>query len=189
MKKQKVIALFAAVSIFALLVSACGKKANNEDNVNTTPPQQEESTAPQKPDSEAPQKPDSGEKTGLSDLASMLGKTDEEAKDLYNGGTENKSEDGKTVLGRTYQTKLDGQEAGLETVYTDKGKVGSVAVTFKSLSPEQVKELVTKAFGEPKATDDSQELDTKYLTWNQGSAVITMNESFGMATVNFTLAA
>lgn len=180
--KKKLLPVLLALVVLTLSLSACGSKPSGEE---TPPAAQSTPVTPSAPEDALPE--DAQEKE-LTLLAELVGKHDDEVKDLYGGGVENKTEDGSVLLGRSYETTLDGNAATLETVYTEENTVAAVSVFFTDLSAEDVQALLTAAFGEPTATDDTQAMDSKLLTWTRDSAAITMNESYGMASVQFTLA-
>ena len=103
----------------------------------------------------------------LTAVADLLGKSDADVKDLFNGGTKNRTEDGSTLLGRSYTTSLDGTPVTLETVYAEDQTVSSVSASFTDKTPEEVKSIMTAVFGEPRVADETQAMDSKTLTWTK----------------------
>lgn len=103
----------------------------------------------------------------LTAVADLLGKSDADVKDLFNGGTENRTEDGSTLLGRSYTTSLDGTPVTLEPVYAEDQTVSSVSASFTDKTPEEVKSIMTAVFGEPRVADETQAMDSKTLTWTK----------------------
>lgn len=175
--KRNMVRFTSALALFSLLLSGCGK-ANTETQ---TPPANQ-------PDSSVSdgQSTQNGQGDALMQVADMLGKSDDEVKDLYNGGTENKTEDGSMLLGRTYATTLDGNAVTLETIYSDTLSVDYISASFTDKTAEEVKGILTNAFGTPEVVEEKDAVEAKYLKWTKDKVQITVNESYGMAAVNFS---
>lgn len=175
--KRNMVRFTSALALFSLLLSGCGK-ANTESQ---TPPANQ-------PDSSVSdgQSTQNGQGDALMQVADMLGKSDDEVKDLYNGGTENKTEDGSMLLGRTYATTLDGNAVTLETIYSDMLSVDYISASFTDKTAEEVKGILTNAFGTPEVVEEKDAVEAKYLKWTKDKVQITVNESYGMAAVNFS---
>lgn len=175
--KRNMVRFTSALALFSLLLSGCGK-ANTESQ---TPPANQ-------PDSSVSdgQSTQNGQGDALMQVADMLGKSDDEVKDLYNGGTENKTEDGSMLLGRTYATTLDGNAVTLETIYSDTLSVDYISASFTDKTAEEVKGILTNAFGTPEVVEEKDAVEAKYLKWTKDKVQITVNESYGMAAVNFS---
>ena len=196
--KKNFLRMTAILMLSAFILNGCGKK---NENIQTAPEKQTVDQATNESELSTPDQ--SGNETNsemnsevstqdtqnnsLAGVMNMLGKPDEEVNTLFEGGTENKTEDGSTLLGRSYTTTLNGKKVTLETVYSENQLVAAVSVSFAEQTPEEVKAIMTEAFGEPVVTDGTQELDSKYLTWTKNQYSITMNESYGMSNVEFTL--
>lgn len=175
--KRNMVRFTSALTLFSLLLSGCGK-ANTESQ---TPPANQ-------PDSSVSdgQSTQNGQGDALMQVADMLGKSDDEVKDLYNGGTENKTEDGSMLLGRTYATTLDGNAVTLETIYSDTLSVDYISASFTDKTAEEVKGILINAFGTPEVVEEKDAVEAKYLKWTKDKVQITVNESYGMAAVNFS---
>lgn len=177
--KKTIITVIAVLAVFSMAMTGCGKKDVDEQ----TPPtdQQDGQTTPDT------QKPEDEEKDAVAELAEILGKSDDEVKDLFGGGTENKTEDGTVLLGRSYETELNGKAVTLETVYDDNNTVSGISITFKDASIDEAKTMFTKSFGEPETIDETAEMDSKYFKWTKDNAEIVLNESYGMTSAQMNL--
>lgn len=178
-KKKNLLLTISALAMSALILSGCGKQ-NTQSQL--PPANQGESAAPSGQESEHV-KADS-----FLTVAEMLGKSDAEVKDLFNGGAENKTEDGSILLGRSYSTMLDKNTVTLETIYDDAKNVSAISATFSDKTAEEVKAIMTDAFGEPAVQDETQEMESKRITWTKDQFSFAMNESYGMPIVEFTRA-
>ncbi|MDD3346675.1 hypothetical protein [Oscillibacter sp.] len=179
MKKSLLLAL-SALTLSALVLTGCGKQ---NTPVQTPPVTAPGETVPGTSDETGDQ---SAQGAPLMAVAEMLGKSDEEVKDLFGGGSENMTEDGSVLLGRAYATTLDENAVTLETVYAEDQTVSSVSASFTDRTADEVKAILTDVFGEPEVVDQTQAMDTKTLTWTKDQVSITMNESYGMPAVELT---
>lgn len=173
MKRNKSILAVTVILILSLAFTACGKSG---DTASTAPPTQQPEA----------QTPSADKEQTLKKLTEMLGKSDDEVKALYGGGAENKTEDSSVLLGRTYNTTINGRDAMLETVYSESSTVSSISISFNDMSFDDLKAMFAQEFGEPETVDNTAEMDSKFSTWKLGSAEITVNESYGMASAQIT---
>ena len=84
---------------------------------------------------------DSGE---LLALAGLLGKTDDEAAEAFGGGEENRTEDGKALVGRSYETTLFGKACSVHTSYDDNGLVWLVLAEPRELAAQELRKKLWK---------------------------------------------
>lgn len=178
--KKTIITVIAVLAVFSMAMTGCGKQ--NADDQTPPPTQEQDGQTP--PDT---QKPEDEEKDPLAELAAILGKSDDDVKDLFGGGTENKTEDGKTFIGRTYETKLNDKAVTLETIYGDDNTVTTITITFTDASMDEAKTMLTKSFGEPETIDETEAMDTKYLKWTKDHTEVTLNESYDIVAAQMTL--
>lgn len=90
------------------------------------------------------------------------------------------------LLGRTYATTLDGNAVTLETIYSDTLSVDYISASFTDKTAEEVKGILINAFGTPEVVEEKDAVEAKYLKWTKDKVQITVNESYGMAAVNFS---
>ena len=163
---------------------------------------------PDKADSEAetldPDKTasDSGE---LLALAGLLGKTDDEAAEVFGGGEENRTEDGKALVGRSYETTLFGKACSVHTSYDDNGLVWLVLAEPRELAAQELRERICAVTGSrpeealekmPEETleetlEETGESGTdsgKTSDWNWGGIGISLYEADGGVSLSLSLA-
>lgn len=163
-----------------------------------------EAVDPDKADSEAetldPDKTasDSGE---LLALAGLLGKTDGEAAGAFGGGEENRTEDGKALVGRSYETMLFGKACSVHTSYDDNGLVWLVLAEPRELAAEELRERICAVTGSrpeealekmPEETlEETGESGTdsgKTSDWSWGGIGISLYEADGGVSLSLSLA-
>lgn len=163
-----------------------------------------EAVDPDKADSEAetldPDKTasDSGE---LLALAGLLGKTDDEAAGAFGGGEENRTEDGKALVGRSYETTLFGKACSVHTSYDDNGLVWLVLAEPRELAAQELRERICAVTGSrpeealekmPEETlEETGESGTdsgKTSDWNWGGIGISLYEADGGVSLSLSLA-
>lgn len=167
-----------------------------------------EAVDPDKADSEAetldPDKTasDSGE---LLALAGLLGKTDDEAAEAFGGGEENRTEDGKALVGRSYETTLFGKACSVHTSYDDNGLVWLVLAEPRELAAQELRERICAVTGSrpeealekmPEETleetlEETGESGTdsgKTSDWNWGGIGISLYEADGGVSLSLSLA-
>ncbi len=169
MKRSKGLALtVSALALSALLLAGCGKQA--ADPTPTAPVTQETQSS------------------AILGVADMVGKTDEEVKDLFGGGTENKSEDGAALLGRSYTAVLDGMDAVIETVYTEELSVSAASVRLEGADAGEVESALTRSCGAPEKVEQQDGAEAQYLRWTKDGVSVALYDSYGMVSVEFTAA-
>lgn len=167
-----------------------------------------EAVDPDKADSEAetldPDKTasDSGE---LLALAGLLGKTDDEAAEAFGGGEENRTEDGKALVGRSYETTLFGKACSVHTSYDDNGLVWLVLAEPRELAAQELWERICAVTGSrpeealekmPEETLEETLGETgesgtdsgKTSDWNWGGIGISLYEADGGVSLSLSLA-
>ena len=167
-----------------------------------------EAVDPDKADSEAetldPDKTasDSGE---LLALAGLLGKTDDEAAEAFGGGEENRTEDGKALVGRSYETTLFGKACSVHTSYDDNGLVWLVLAEPRELAAQELRERICAVTGSrpeealekmPEETLEETLGETgesgtdsgKTSDWNWGGIGISLYEADGGVSLSLSLA-
>lgn len=167
-----------------------------------------EAVDPDKADSEAetldPDKTasDSGE---LLALAGLLGKTDDEAAGAFGGGEENRTEDGKALVGRSYETTLFGKACSVHTSYDDNGLVWLVLAEPRELAAQELRERICAVTGSrpeealekmPEETLEETLGETgesgtdsgKTSDWNWGGIGISLYEADGGVSLSLSLA-
>lgn len=176
MKFKKSITLAVSVlTLSAVLLTGCGKKSP----AVTTPPVSAAPTATTQPAEQG---------DSIMSVAELVGKTDEEAKELFGGGSENKTEDGSVLLGRSYTVELDGKAAVIETIYTEDLKVSAATVTFDNATAPDVESIITAACGEPTKVSEQENIEASYLRWTKDGIAVSLYDSYGMVSVEFTQA-
>lgn len=167
-----------------------------------------EAVDPDKADSEAetldPDKTasDSGE---LLALAGLLGKTDDEAAEAFGGGEENRTEDGKALVGRSYETTLFGKACSVHTSYDDNGLVWLVLAEPRELAAQELRERICAVTGgRPEEALEKMPEETleetlgetgesgtdsgKTSDWNWGGIGISLYEADGGVSLSLSLA-
>lgn len=163
-----------------------------------------EAVDPDKADSEAetldPDKTasDSGE---LLALAGLLGKTDDQAAGAFGGGEENRTEDGKALVGRSYETTLFGKACSVHTSYDDNGLIWLVLAEPRELAAEELRERICAVTGSRpeealekmpeeilEETGESGTDSGKTSDWNWGGIGISLYEADGGVSLSLSLA-
>ena len=145
---------------------------------------------------------DSGE---LLALAGLLGKTDDEAAEAFGGGEENRTEDGKALVGRSYETTLFGKACSVHTSYDDNGLVWLVLAEPRELAAQELRERICAVTGSrpeealekmPEETLEETLGETgesgtdsgKTSDWNWGGIGISLYEADGGVSLSLSLA-
>ena len=145
---------------------------------------------------------DSGE---LLALAGLLGKTDDEAAEAFGGGEENRTEDGKALVGRSYETTLFGKACSVHTSYDDNGLVWLVLAEPRELAAQELRERICAVTGgRPEEALEKMPEETleetlgetgesgtdsgKTSDWNWGGIGISLYEADGGVSLSLSLA-
>ena len=187
MKKKNISIVISLVMLFALALTGCG----NKGPAVTTPPV---TTAPVATDT--PNVTGSPDVTGTPDaqedslvgVGDMLGKTDDEVKDLYGGGEENKSEDGTAILGRAYEAELDGKAVTIETVYSEEQTVDAASVVYSDATADEIEAILTETYGDAEVVGEQDSANEEYLRWEKDGVYISLYTSYDITAVEFSSA-
>lgn len=113
----------------------------------------------------------------LEQLRSLLLKSDEEAAGMFGGGEENRTADGRILVGRNYETQLFGTDAQLYTSYDENQKVGMVFAEFPDGDARQFRKLLTEIAGmEPEVPEEAEGAGWR---WNFEDCTVTLYEIYG----------
>lgn len=194
MKKKICIAMM--VSCMILTATACGRK----DSVQDVPESTMESTIQANPTESmvtesqtaagtaaAETSMNDKKEASLDDLSQMLGKTDEEAKDLLGGGTENKAIDNALLIGRDYESALFGKNAVIHTMYDDNGKIDMVQAELADFDISDCQKALSQATDTTMEEIDNGESGQSRGQWSYDGKLIRLYQVENTSTITIEL--
>lgn len=193
---KKKICIVMMVSCMILTATACGRK----DSVQDVPESTMESTIQANPTESmvsesqtaagtaaAEASMNDKKEVSLDDLSKMLGKTDEEAKDLLGGGTENKAIDNALLIGRDYESALFGKNAVIHTMYDDNGKIDMVQAELADFDISDCQKALSEATGTTMEEIDNGESGQSRGQWSNDGQLIRLYQVENTSTITIEL--
>ena len=181
MKKKIYTALM--VSFMLITITACGQKETDQPSSNVPT----ESASASLPEADVTEEintepvqtqpavsENTQEQASLEELSKMLGQSDDAVKDLFGGGTENKTEDGSVLIGRDYHSTLFGNNVTIHTMYDDTEKVSMVQAELPDFDLAECQKEITKAAGTEMESTSSDESGQGKGQWSYDGKLISL---------------
>lgn len=173
MKKQLGIVLLCCMGILA----AC--TPSNKETVKQTGNQTEAASSQSMAETEAQVSETTADTQEQSistyrEIAELLGSEDNDIKDSFGGGMENKTEDGSVLIAREYKTMFKGEEVALFAMYGDNKKVNAVQVVLPGKDSKKYKDDISKELGMEAEDGGSMESGNAAATWSVDGVMYTL---------------
>lgn len=111
-------------------------------------------------------------------LMELFGKKDEQAANMLDGGSENRTADGSWLVGRIYQAQLFDETCSVYTSYDEKGEVFLVLAQMTGAEAEKYLSGMEDMTGTQGKLQEDEEGDRRWQ-WEYGDYLITLYDTKG----------